>query len=147
MGLFSKRKRCPICQAQNEVALDAAAGVSGDVGLFMPFLRAVCKRCEYEFSFNWLSLLLGAGWLLPMVLYVLSKPTAYCAVCGVFIIIYIAIGLIGFLTIVHTRLFDRLLDRLIVRKAKKMVRNGKTESWTGSFWNAEMRGRVKQWLR
>ena len=147
MGVFSRRKRCPICQAENKVALDADVGGAEYLIIVLLSLKAACERCEYKFRFGWLSLLLGAGWLIPPAVMVLHNPFGkYCTAVGVFSVIYIALGLVGFLSIVHTQMFDRFVDRLIIRKAKKLVRKDEKYSWTGSFLSEEMRARVKRWM-
>jgi hypothetical protein len=146
VGVFSRRKRCPICQARNEVALDGGAAGEGDAAIFLVWLKAKCRTCDYDFSFGWLSLLLSGAGLLPGVMLLLNIPEEYCGVCGVMIVIYFTLGFVVYMSILHTNMFDRLLDRLIIRKAKKLVRKGKTESWTGSFLNVGMRERVKRMI-
>jgi len=146
MGLFSKRKRCPICQAGNEVALDAQVDAGGLVAIVFPFVKATCKTCEYKFMFGWLSLFLGTGWTLFIVLLMGNPPIKVPLVCVVSFLVYLAVGIIGFFTIVHSQFFDRYLDRLIIKKAKKLVRKDEKHSWTGSFLNEEMRARVKRWM-
>lgn len=147
MGVFSKRKRCPICQAGNEVALDAQVDAGGIVAIIFPFVKATCKRCEYKFMFGWLSLLPGTGWTIFVVVLMGNPPIKVPLVCVVSFILYLALGIVGFFAIVHTQFFDRHLDRLIIKKAKKLVRKEEKYSWTGSFLNAEMRERVKRMIK
>lgn len=147
MGVFSKRKRCPICQAGNVVALDAQVDAGGNAAIIFPFVKATCKTCEYKFMFGWISLLLGAGWTIFVVVLVGNPPIKVPVACVVSFILYLAIGILGFLAIVHSQFFDRYIDRLIIKKARKLVREDEKYSWTGSFLNPEMRERVRLMIK
>ena len=140
MGIFSKQKICPICNNNNEIKLELVGSRKGAMFVIV----AKCNKCDYHFYFDLLTIFIFfIEIILVIPLIIISYEILYIIINGNYIfalvpllIIAILIPEILLIFFIRSSIFNNYIDKLIMKKAEKMINKGlKKDFWGNSYKN------------